>query len=308
MRLFIPCALALAFAACQSESSYADFAPEADMAAESIEMEDAAGAVVEAPAPASANPDVPVRSVQDTTARRAPILIRTADLSFRVDDYGEAAAAVPQIVRQFDAYLAGEQEDRTGYRVSNTFQIRVAAADFDSLLAALAPLAAEVESRRVSVDDVTEEYVDVEARLNARRAVEAQYVTLLGRAGSIEDILAVQERLAQVREQIESAEGRLRFLRDRAALSTITLTLFEASPTGISDGPGFFSRLADAFGDGWEALLGLVVALVAVWPLWLLVGLGVLGWRAFRRRYPDALRSRRPPLRRAPAREAPPEV
>ncbi|MEM1056594.1 MAG: DUF4349 domain-containing protein [Bacteroidota bacterium] len=280
MRLFLFCALALALVACAEEGAYA---PEsADVASLDVAPDD----IVEA----EASSGVPVRTVQDTTGRRAPILLRTADLSFRVDDYPEAAAAVPRIVRRFDAYIAGEQEDRSSYRVSNRFEIRVAATEFDSLLAALTPLASEVEARTISVSDVTEEYVDMEARLRARRAVEAQYTALLSRAGSIEDVLNVQTRLSQVREEIERAEGRLRYLRDRAALSTITLTLFEASPTGITAGPSFFSRLGDAFGGGWEVLLGFVVAVVAVWPLWLLLVVGALGLRAWRRRNPGAFR------------------
>jgi hypothetical protein len=86
-------------------------------------------------------------------------------------------------------------------------------------------------------------------------------------------------------------------------LSTITLTLFEASPTGIAAGPGFFRRVAEAFGGGWEALLALIVGAVALWPLWLFVGLGVAGYRSWRRKNP---RPARVPHRAA--RPADPEV
>ena len=279
--------LAVALAACQSESSYEPSS--VDIAADAaFEVNESGGAVASraqdqsAPGPASAN--VPVRTVQDTTARQAPVLIRRASLDLRVDDYDEASAAVPGIVGRFDAYLAGEEESRQPYRVSNTYTIRVAAPAFDSLMAALVGLADEVDGRRVSVDDVTEEFVDTAARLEARRAVEARYVALLGRASSVEEVLQVQRALAEVREEIESAEGRLRWLRDRAAMSTVTLTLYEASPTGLASGPGFFARIGGAVGDGWELLLGLLVGAVTVWPLWLLVGVAAWALRGWRRR------------------------
>ncbi len=291
-------ALVAMLAACQEDYSYGEVSVDMEMA----EMDAAAP---EAPMQADASgaqSAVPIVAVQDTTARRrAPILIRRATLSLRVDDYVEASGAVPGIVGRFDAYLAGEQESRQSYRVSNTYTIRVAAAEFDSLMAALTDLADEVDSRSITVDDVTEEFVDVEGRLRARRAVEAQYVTLLARANDVEEVLAVQTALARVREEIESAEGRLRFLRDRAALSTITLTLYEESPTGISQGPGFFSRLARGFADGWETFLGFLVGVVTLWPFWLVLGAAVWAFRRWRAATPRRLR--REPL----AADAPPK-
>lgn len=293
MRLLLLAALAVGLAACQGDASYAPAPTTESLALEQAPETDASADM--------APPSQPVQA----PSRRTPVLLRTADLTFRVGDYPEAAAAIPRIVRQFDAYLAGEEESRSSYRVSNTFTIRVASAQFDSLLTALAALADDVEHRSISVTDVTEEFVDVEARLRARRAVEAQYVALLGRAADVEDVVAVQEKLAQVREEIERAEGRLRYLRDRAAMSTVRLTLFEESPTGIASGPGFFDRLGNAFGDGWDTFLGLLVGMVTLWPLWLIAGLALWGWRAWRRRNPEALR--RAPRRPTPRRpDAPP--
>ena len=204
----------------------------------------------------------------------------------RVDDYAETAATLPALVGQFDAYLAGERERRDAYRVSNTYTVRVAAAQFDALLAALTGLAEEVEARTVTVDDVTEEFVDLEARLRARRAVEDRYVALLGRADKVTDVIAVQQQLAQVREEIERAEGRMRYLTDRASMSTVEVTLYETTPAGLAGGPSFFHRLGDAFGGGWRAPLALVVGAVAVWPLWIALGLGALAYNRWRRRAP----------------------
>ena len=223
-------------------------------------------------------------AARDTPAPAPRVLIRTADLRLRVRDYDDARRAVAATARRMGAFVAGEAEQRLPYEVTNTLTLRVEAARFDTLMEALAALGEEVVERRVSVDDVTEQAVDLESRLRARRAVEARYVEILGRSGTIEDVLAVEARLAETREAIELAEGQLRGLRDRVALSTITLTISEESPTGITDGPGFFSRLGAAFGTGWDGLLGLVVGLVALWPLALIVPLVVWLWRRLRRR------------------------
>ena len=202
-------------------------------------------------------------------------LIRRAEVRLRVDDYTNARERVGALVRQFDGYLGDEREQRYPSRIENTLTIRIDAGRFDSLMSALLAVGKEINFRNVTVEDVTRQYVDLEARLRARRAVEERYTQILGRANDIEAILAVERQLADVREQIESAEGQLRYLSNQVSLSTITLTLFEESSTGLLAGPTFFSRIGNAFETGWDGVLELLIALVAMWPLWVLLALSI---------------------------------
>ncbi|WP_412067185.1 DUF4349 domain-containing protein [Rubrivirga sp. IMCC43871] len=179
-------------------------------------------------------------------------------------------------------FVGNESSQRYADRVETTLSIRVPSARFDTLLSALSTIDGEVESRSVSVDDVTRQVADVEARLAARRAAEAQFLAILERAGSIEDVLAVQVQLQRVREEIESAEAQLRAMRDQVTLSTISVTLFEASAAGITAGPGFVSRIGRAAASGWDGLLEGLLALLTVWPL--VLGIGALVWLAVRHR------------------------
>ena len=268
LRLLPALLLALAAAACQGETtSYAD-------AVEVVELEETAAPTVQ-PASQTVRP-APV----DAPADR--LLVRTASLTLRADDHAEAVAQARALAAAADGFVGDEQSQRYAGRVETTLTIRAPASRFDTLMAALAALPGEVESRSVSVDDVTRQVADVEARLRARRAAEDQFVAILGRAGSIEDVLAVQTQLQRVREEIESAEAQLRAVRDQLALSTIRLTVFEASAAGITAGPGFFARAGRAAAAGWNGLLELVLALVAVWPL--VLGVGALAWLVLRRR------------------------
>ena len=292
--------LTLALASCQSDPSLDTATSEAPQVAYAdIEpaQQEVSGSSVPPPSPPPPATGTPaVGAPASTPAPRA--LIRTADLRLRVSDYDEARRAVAATARRMNAVVAGEAEQRLAYEVSNTITIRVAADRFDPLMEALAGLG-EVVERRVAVEDVSEQAVDLEARLRARRAVEARYEAILARAGSVEDVLAVEARLAETREAIEVADGQLRGLRDRVALSTVTLTISEESPTGLTDGPGFLSRLGGAFGEGWDVFLSLVVGLVGLWPLVTLVPLGVWLWRRFQR--PGARRA-------AASHEVPPEA
>ena len=260
--------LLLPLAGCQdaSESPAFGFENEYDTA------ESAAAAPMDAPM-ADAIPMRQASQVQvDTPAPADRELIRTASVRLRAEDHGEAVETARQLVDSVGGFVGNEESQRYSDRVETTLTLRVPNTRFDTLLAAVSDLEGEVESRSVAVDDVTRQVADMSARLETKRAAEAQYRELLSRSGSIEDILAVQTRLQQVREEIESTEAQLRALRDQISLSTIRLTVFEASAAGITAGPGFFSRAGRSIINGWEGILELTLALLTLWPLLLIVG------------------------------------
>jgi len=250
----------------------------------SMDYEESAGAAMEAPSSAM-DAAVPMRQASqvqaDTPAPADRQLIRTASVRLRADDHGEAVETARQLVDAVGGFVGNEDSQRYSDRVETTLTLRVPNTRFDTLLTAVSELAGEVESRSVDVDDVTRQVADMSARLETKRAAEAQYRELLSRSGTIEDILAVQTRLQQVREEIESTEAQLRALRDQVSLSTIRLTVFEASAAGITSGPGFFARAGRSIVNGWEGILELTLALLTLWPMLLLVG--AFAWFARRR-------------------------
>ena len=243
-----------ALAACQSDAE-AEYATAEYAEADAVES--TAGA-----------PDAPTRlASQVAPVQDGRLLVRTADVRLRAERHAEAVARARALVAEAGGFVGEEASQRYADRVETLLVLRVPAARFDALLAAVSALDGEVVSRSAAVEDVTRRVADVEARLQAKRAAEAQYLALMDRAGSIEDVLAVQVRLQQVREEIESAEAQLRVLRDQVALGTIRLTVFEASAAGITAGPGWFARAGRAVAAGWDGVLEVALGLLAVWPV-----------------------------------------
>ena len=269
----------LLVAGCAEDATYADAsyadAQDTAMAAEEAEAD---GAV---PTVAVAQTDVQTDAPAPAEARQ---LRRTASLRIRATDHARGVERARALAEAADAFVGDEQSQRYDSRVETTLTLRVPAAGFDALLDGLSGLPGEVESRSVTVDDVTRQIADTGARLETKRLAEAQLRTLLGRAGSIEDVLAVQTRLQTVREEIESTEAQLRVLRDEVALSTITVTLFEASAAGITAGPGFFAQAGRALAVGWDGAVTFVLGLLTLWPFLLAVGGLVWAARRWRRR------------------------
>jgi hypothetical protein len=144
---------------------------------------------------------------------------------------------------------------------------------------------------KVTGQDVTEEFMDLEARIKNQKALEQQFIEIMKRAGKVDDALSVQRELAEVRTEIEKLEGRRRFLENQASLSTINITL--QPPTPIVNATGFWYSVRTAFSDGvdvaTEIILFLIRAILALAPVLVLVVLPLallakLGVRIVRRR------------------------
>ena len=215
---------------------------------------------------------------------RAKKIIRNAVMRFRVDDYGASRKAIDGLLVRFEGYLASEEEVRNSYSLENTMAIRVPSRHFDALLGGLNGLAAHVEQKSITAQDVTEQFVDLEARLRAKREVERGFVRLLEKAQSVEGMLAVQKELRVVREEIEAVEGRLRFLGDKVDYSTVRLTFYQQLEPTTDPERGFWYEVGLALDTGLDLLGGFFLGLLYVWPFLILIVLFLFGIRYLRRR------------------------
>jgi hypothetical protein len=165
----------------------------------------------------------------------------------------------------------------------------VPATRFASALDQIRNAGERVIQERISGQDVSEEYLDVEARIRTQKALEAQFLEIMKQARKVEDALEVQRELADVRTGIESLEGRRRFLENQAALSTITTTLQMPQPIVTATTNGFGTSVKRTFGDAIDIAVSIVLfiiqAVIVLIPIAIFFGLpGWLVWRVLRRR------------------------
>ena len=172
---------------------------------------------------------------------------------------------------------------------SVTVVARVPASQFASALEQIRNAGERVVQEKISGQDVSEEYLDVEARLRNKKALEGQFLDIMKQARKVEDALDVQTQLADVRTEIERLEGRRRFLENQAALSTITTTLQMPQPIIASTTSGFGTTIKQAFGDAVDTAVSIVLfviqAVIVLVPITIFFGLPAwVLWRAIRRR------------------------
>lgn len=199
-------------------------------------------------------------------------LIRNGSISFEVADVEAARRSVADLTKAFGGYISSDNQN--DYSGSPQYQqtIRVPADKLDEFISKIEELARHVDSKSVSIEDVTEQFIDVEARLKTKKELEARYLELLKQAKAVKDIVEIETQLGNVRAEIESMEGRLKYLTDQVTFSTLTVTYYQT----VSATYGFGHRFLSSFGEGWDAFLGFLIGVFTAWPFLILIA--VIAW------------------------------
>lgn len=284
-----------------------------------------AGAPQSAPARASGNGEemaqrqvMPPPGPTTTTATRAdaslpvapgsvsldPLIIRTGTANVQVDSLDRGIAQVRALAARVGGIIGNTSiSGGTDQERHASIELRVPSQNFDAALTGLEPIG-RVQNVNVTAQDVGEEYADVTARVANARRLESRLLDLLDRrTGRLEEILNVEREVARVREEIERYEGRLRYLRTRASISTLTITLHE--PNALIGTPRGERPIRDAFAMAWRNFVGLIAGLIAM--LGWLVPLAIVAygawrvWRVFRRREAERDAAYRESIRRSRA-------
>jgi Domain of unknown function (DUF4349) len=278
--------LALAvFAGCTSEDEGAGAggATSAQRAAPESSKDEAAagggGSVAVADQASSTVPQVGPQVVQTASLR---VAVKRGEFDAAMDEAGSTAAGLGGFVVSSSASQGSEQR-----LVRGTIVVRVPAGSYDEAIEALRNLG-KVEARTESGQDVSQEYVDLGARIRHLQAVESQLLELLDRANTVAAALAVQRQLSQVQLELEQARGRLQYLDDRVAFATISLEIHEqVLPVAEKDDGGF--GIVEAWkkaGAGFLAVIGwTLVVLATAAPIVVLLALAFLLGRLALRRF-----------------------
>jgi hypothetical protein len=208
-------------------------------------------------------------------------IIKTASLTIEVKDVTAAVDSLKAIAVAQGGYLSSTNIQKNyNNRLSGTVVIRIPQAAFENTLSGVKAIGT-VRSVSTQGEDVTEEYVDLQAQKTSYQNQLSQYNEIMKRSEKIEDIIKVQAQIDRVQTELNRLEGRLKYLNSRIDLSTITVTVEEPEPVGGESGHNFVS----AINEGISGFLGMIDALIIILftllPLIILggVGYGIYKWR-----------------------------
>ncbi len=206
------------------------------------------------------------------------MVIKTGQLYLVVKDVREAVQKVTAYANSHGGFVVSSETNKTGVAPYASITIRIPVAVYDSGFSDVKALG-EVQSESTSGQDVTDQYVDLDSRIKNLRATESQLLEIMKRAGKISDVLEVQTQLTSVRGQIEQIQGQMKYLKDSAAMSSLTIYL-STDPSAlpvVQDDADTWKPIAE-IKNAFRSLLELgktlsygLIWLVVFIPLWLLL-------------------------------------
>lgn len=227
-------------------------------------------------------------------------IITTGSMTVEVISLDQAIAGLTRIVNANGGFFANKSISAESNWRSAELTIRVPASKFDAVHDGARGLGT-VKAEQQQGEDVTKQWQDLEARLRIRKQEEQSLLQLMQKQARLSDLLEVEKRLWEVREQIEQSEGELRYLRDQVTLATLTITLNEQVPVGV-EGVGRWNlgyHLLQAISTMGRMFRGLLIGIIyVVLPgaiIWVPLLLIVMWIRRRIRARRDRLRAAVPP-------------
>lgn len=258
-----------------------------------------------APAPVQAGASAPAEDAASASFQDAPqvkeaeatrMVIRTARVELRSESPADVVTRAVRVAEEAGGFASGSQTHGVGAEVEQaTATLRIPATSLTSVLDALR-LEGELLHESLGGQDVTDQYVDLSARLRSQQTLETRLLDILDKVQSVEEALKVETELTRVRTEIERLDAQRRTMEDRVALATVDLVVSSPVRHNALPAETVTSKLDRALDDAKAIFVGVVTGLIrvlgGVLPFLLLFGpIGFAVSRRVRRRRIDRARA-----------------
>src|SRR5690554_286286 len=207
-------------------------------------------------------------------------VIKEGDISFETSDIKATRKLIAASLKKYEAYVSNDNVFDYKDKVEQRLTVRVSSGNFELLLDEISSSAKKIDSKNINVLDVTEEFIDIEARVKTKKELEDRYIALLNKAQTVEDILKIEKEIGQLRADIESVEGRLKYLKDKISYSTLSIQFYEKESISF----GFLSKVGNALKNGWSHLLWFLIGLANLWAFILVAMVIIVAVRRYRKK------------------------
>lgn len=264
-----------------TDKPYRDFSPEEKVAAIE-EEEEARAADMKVMSVSMPSPSIKETPIANSTEQK---IIRSATLKFQTDDLVQTNDRVIASVKKFGGYLQNDRESKEYKEISRNVLVRVPSKNFDAFLKEISTGVEYFDEKNISSEDVTSQYIDNDSRIKTQKALENRYLELLKKANKVSEMLEVEEKLSQIRVEIEAKQARLNYLQTQVEMSAFDITFYKKVPQKESASVSFGSKIGNALASGVNGLLDFFIGLLEMWPfILILVALIVFFRKRWKRR------------------------
>lgn len=284
--ILVLCIALVAAAGCMSLGTAGsnDASPQTWSSGDSMRLESAkmsyAGNGAPVPVPAAASPAD--GSGSDIIENK---IIKTAYVTIEVKDVAGSVESLKAMAAAKGGYLSSTNVQKNyNNRLTGTVVLRIPQAEFENTLAGIKAIGT-VKSASTQGEDVTEEYVDLQAQKTSYQNQLAQYNAIMKQSTKVEDIIKVQEQIDRVQTELNRLEGRLKYLNSRVDLSTITVNLQEPEPVGGDSGHNFVTTINEGIAGFFGMIDAIIILFFTLLPLIILgaIGYGIHRWNKGRK-------------------------
>lgn len=198
-------------------------------------------------------------------------IIKTANLRFATSDIDESYKLIQKHAKTYHAIIQNDNAGKDYYSIYRNVTLRIPKQYFDAFINELGKGVAYFDRKEILARDVTEEFVDVEARLKAKQTLEKRYLELLDKANKVSEILEIERELANIREEIEAKQGRLKYLQSRVSMSTISIEMYTEKAQGTGTTVSYGTKMWNAIKSGFNGLSSFFLGILHVWPFILIL-------------------------------------
>ena len=230
-------------------------------------------------------PPPPIDNIEKQEGIKKKI-IKDGRLAILVSELEKTKSRIDILVKNSGGYYANESFNNSDWESSFNLKIRVPFTNFEKLINDIETSDGEIQYKEIEARDVTDQFIDLETRLENKRNYLIRYNDLLKQAKNVKEILEIEEKIRGLEEEIESTTGRLKYLSDLVDYSTLDLTIskkkeFKYNPVNRDK---FSERIKLSLSKGWYGFVDFLLFVIKIWPFWILVTLSFYFWRKLKKR------------------------
>ncbi|WP_310377402.1 DUF4349 domain-containing protein [Flavobacterium sp.] len=209
------------------------------------------------------NKNAPQKSEDKTIEQK---IIKTGNLRFETRDLETTYNQIQTAVKNYNGTIQNDTEGKDYQSIFKNITVRIPSKNFDLFVKEISKGVAYFDNKEISSQDVTEEYIDIDARLKAKKILEARYLELLKKANKVSEMLEIETQLSAIREEIEAKEGQLRYMQNRVSMSTVTIEFYKnvAEESGVTVSYG--AKIWNAIKSGFFGISSFLLGLLEIWP------------------------------------------
>ena len=197
-------------------------------------------------------------------------LIKESYLNFETQDLDKTYNHIIRFIKQSGGFIQDDNSNKSYNRISRHLVVRLPSVEFQKTIDSISNYVDFFDTKRISSRDVTEEFIDIEARLKAKQTLEKRYLELLSKAKNVKEILDIERELSKIREEIEAKQGRLKYLKNKVSLSTINIEFYKlTSESSVTVSYG--AKMRNAIKSGFNGVSLFFLGILHIWPFIIII-------------------------------------